>query len=425
MFSARENISDDASGVLMESVLEGMAEYFSVELGQKVKRGMGINADKCYYNGGTVPLGLKLEEAERIMRSNNKPMIKWKFAIDEEKAPIIQKVFEMYIEGHTMADIIRYLNSKGLKTAFGNEFNKNSIRSLLLNKKYVGIYSYNGKETKGGVPAIIDDETWERVQEMMFKNKQAPARARAKTEYLLTTKLFCGHCKEMMTGFSGTSKSGKLHTYYNCTGVKKKICCKKPIKKELIERFVVEHAKAELTDENINEIAQTVYDLAEKEKETSDLKRLNKKLKDNEKAKANLFESLKKCSIDSVRNSIFEELSKMDTERLQIEAEILQEEAQYVKITVADIKYFLNRLKKGNIDDEEYRKRIINVLVYKVFVYDEDATILFTIQNKKYEGKIPSISDIECSLNGNVTLPISDKANIICFIGGFALNIWK
>ncbi len=45
----------------------------------------------------------------------------------------------------------------------------------------------------------------------MNKNKKAPARARAKVDYLLTTKLFCGHCKEMMTGFSGTGKMGKVY----------------------------------------------------------------------------------------------------------------------------------------------------------------------------------------------------------------------
>lgn len=64
VMSARENINDDASGILMESVLEGMAEYFSAELGQKVKRGMKINADNCYYNGGTIPLGFKVIEIE-------------------------------------------------------------------------------------------------------------------------------------------------------------------------------------------------------------------------------------------------------------------------------------------------------------------------------------------------------------------------
>jgi DNA invertase Pin-like site-specific DNA recombinase len=408
VLSARENISDDASGVLMESVLEGMAEYFSVELGQKVKRGMSINADKCYYNGGTIPLGYKLVEADRIIRTNNKPMIKWKYAIDDEKAPIIKKVFEMYIEGNTMADIIRYLNANQLKTAYGNQFNKNSIRTLLLNKKYIGIYEYNGKETKDGIPRIIDDETFERVQEMLIKNKTAPARARAKTEYLLTTKLFCGHCKEMMTGVSGTSKTGKLHTYYCCSNVRKKKCVKKTIQKEIIERFVVEKAKEQLTDENIDFIANIVVELAEKDKENSNLKRLNKLLKDNEKQKNNLFDSLKICELDNVRKSIFEEISKVDMERIGLEKEIIEEESKYVKITVPQVKFFLNHLKKGNIDDESYRKRIINVLVYKVYLYDDDndITIIFTIQDKAFKGKIPSIEVIESSFKGNVALPL-------------------
>ena len=43
-----------------------MAEYYSAELSQKVKRGMQINATKCYYNGGSVPLGLKLETVETL-----------------------------------------------------------------------------------------------------------------------------------------------------------------------------------------------------------------------------------------------------------------------------------------------------------------------------------------------------------------------
>lgn len=416
VLSARENISDDASGVLMESVLEGMAEYFSVELGQKVKRGMSINADKSYYNGGTIPLGFKLIEAERIIRTNNKPMIKRKYAIDEESAPIIKNIFQMYSEGSTMAHIIRYLNSKQLKTAYGNQFNKNSIRTLLLNKKYIGIYEYNGKETKGGVPRIIDDETFERVQEMLIKNKKAPARGRAKTEYLLTTKLFCGHCKEMMTGVSGTSKTGKLHNYYGCAGVRKKTCTKKSIQKELIERFVVEKAKEQLTDENITMIANIVVDLAEKEKDNSNLRKLNKALKDNEKQKSNLLDSLKVCDIDNVRKSIFEEITKMDIAHMEIEKQILEEEEKYVKITVPQVKYFLTQLRKGNINDEAYRKRIINVLVYKIYLYDNDLTIIFTIQDKTYEGRIPDIKDIESSFNGNVTLPIDTYTNPISYI---------
>lgn len=97
-----------------------------------------------------------------------------------------------------MSEIVEYLNEKGIKTSQGNEFNKCSIRTILLNKKYIGVYTYKGKETPNGMPRIIDDETFYKVQDIMQKNQKAPARAKAKVEYILTTKLFCGNCKEMM-----------------------------------------------------------------------------------------------------------------------------------------------------------------------------------------------------------------------------------
>ena len=83
VLSARENITDDASGVLMEAVLEGMAEYYSVELSQKIRRGMGINAGKCLATGGNVALGYKVDENKR-------------FVINEEEASIVKRIFEMY-----------------------------------------------------------------------------------------------------------------------------------------------------------------------------------------------------------------------------------------------------------------------------------------------------------------------------------------
>ena len=406
VFSARENINDDASGILMESVLEGMAEYYSAELGQKVKRGMKINAENCYYNGGTIPLGFKLVDVDsNITDALGRIVKKKKFAIDEDSAPVVKKIFEMYTEGYLMADIIRYLNSKNIKTATGGEFNKNSIRNILLNKRYIGIYTYNGEDTLDGIPRIIDDDTFYKVQEMMVKNKKAPARARAKTEYLLTTKLFCGHCKDMMTGYSGTSKTGKLHNYYMCNNARKKLCNKKAVQKDYIEDLVIQQAREVLTDENIKKIATEIVELANQDKDNSTLRRLNKKLKDNEKQKANLFDSLKICTIDAVKQSIFEELNKMEIERQQIINEIALEESQHIKLTVTEVKFFLVQLRKGNINDIKYRKLLINTLIYQVFLYDDSITIVFNTQNKPYEKKIPRPEVLESSLLGKDALP--------------------
>lgn len=70
VLSAKENIADDASGILIESILEGMAEYYSVELAQKVKRGMDLNAEKFLCTGGNVSLGFKVDKDKlfKLMR---------------------------------------------------------------------------------------------------------------------------------------------------------------------------------------------------------------------------------------------------------------------------------------------------------------------------------------------------------------------
>ena len=230
VLSARENISDDASGILMESVLEGMAEYYSVELGQKIRRGMSINAEKCLSTGGTRLLGYNVDEDK-------------KYNINEEEADIVKRIYRMYLDEKTMADIIRYLNENQLKTSKGNKFTKSSLHNILTNERYKGIHQYNGTKTPGGMPQIIDDATFDDVQVLMAKNKKAPARTKAIEDfYLFTTKLFCGCCNSAITGVSGTSRNGSFHQYYQCVGNKRKSGCnKKNVKKAFIEDRVIEN----------------------------------------------------------------------------------------------------------------------------------------------------------------------------------------
>lgn len=385
VFSAKENISDDASGVLMESVLEGMAEYYSVELSQKVRRGMDINAQKCLSLGGIPTLGYKINKEKR-------------YEIDEPNAIIVRKIFDMYLNGKIMSEIIKYLNDNGIKTSHGNEFNKSSIRRILINKKYIGIYTYKGKDTKDGVPRIIDDNTFYRVQEIMEHNKKAPARAKAKTEYLLTTKLFCGTCKEMMVGICGTSRDGTVHNYYSCNGKRKHICKRKNVRKEFIEDLVVKYAREVLTDENIHKIATETIKLIENEKQNSILKYFERELNEKEKEQINLMNSLKLCNIDSVRQAIFEELEKIDYEIKDIKNSILIENSKNIELSESQIEFFLTQIKNGNIDDIKYKKMLITILIDKIYLYDGNLTIIFNLQNTQNTTiNVPTIDEIECS----------------------------
>jgi len=129
------------------------------------------------YTGSSVPLGYKVVDK--------------KLSIDNETAPIVRRVFEMYLAGHKMTEIIQYLNEIGAKTTQGNQYHKSTIRQILENKKYIGIYKYADIEIPGGVPQIIDDKIFADAQVLLEKNRKAPARLKALEEnYLLTTSLY-------------------------------------------------------------------------------------------------------------------------------------------------------------------------------------------------------------------------------------------
>ena len=368
VISARETITEDASGILMESVLEGMAEYFSAELSQKVKRGMNLNAEKCIYNGGTVPFGFKI--------------VNKKYTIDVETAPYVKKIFEMYADGHTIKEIIDFLNVKNIKTSTGTKFNYNSLHTMLKNKKYIGVYTYGSYEIENGIPRIISNELFYKVQRTTETNKKAPARAKAVEEYLLTTKLFCGHCKDLMVGVSGTSRTKKKFCYYSCNKSRKKLCNKKNVGKEYIEDIVINKCRQLLTDENIELIAQAFIKANENDESTFEIKRLDKEIKRCNKEKSNLLQALKQCDMDDVKQDIFNEIKAINTEIEKMSAEIATIKNNSVAtIDENEVKFFLQGLRKGDVDSKRYRKALVTIFVNAIYLYDDKITYVFNIGN--------------------------------------------
>ena len=384
VLSARENISDDASGVLMEAVLEGMAEYFSKELSQKVKRGMEINAQKCLFTGSGVPLGYKIVEK--------------KFALDEETAPIVNRIFEMYLAGSTMADIIRHLNENSIKTSRGNPYNKNSIRLILTNNRYIGVYKYGGMEISGGVPQIIDDATFADVQLLMAKNKKAPARAKAiEDNYILTTRLFCGLCKSAMTGISGTSHTGAFYQYYQRINNKRKSCKKKTVQKSYIEDLVVNEVRAILTSENIEKFSRAVEVRCEKERNTADLKRINKLIKENETATQNLIKALETGKAADV---ISAQIEKRQLEKVDLETQLAKEKIQSPILKYEQIKFFFEKFAKGDANDINYRRALVDIFINKIYLFDDHIKIYCNAQEGQI--KMPLDEPEKGSSKGNL-----------------------
>ena len=365
VLSAKENITDDASGILVEGVLESMAEYYSAELSQKIQRGMDINGAKYLSTGSNPGFGYTVVDKHIVL--------------DEETAPIAREIFERYAAGETVAEITAWLNARQIKTTKGGAFNKNSLHAMFRNKRYLGIYTYKGVETADAIPRIISDELFEAVQVILNKNKKAPARARAKAEYLLTTKLFCGHCREMMTGYSGTSKTGTVHNYYICNGKKQKTCTKKTARKEYIEDLVIAKCREQLSDSNIVKIAREVAAVCAADYDGSELKRLRSCLKETEKAIDNLLKALE---LGQAADTIAARLSQRTVEKQDLEKQIAIEQQSQIPLSEQDILFFLTALKKGDANDPKYQRMLINVFVVAVYLYDDKITYMLTVGDK-------------------------------------------
>ncbi len=378
VLSAKENITDDASGILIEGVLESMAEYYSAELSQKVKRGIAMSAAKCKYFGGTVALGYKIDSEKN-------------YVIDEEKAPIVRQMFEMLATGSTYADIARYLNERGIKTATGGKWGKNSFQWLFSNRKYIGYYTFQDTEIAGGVPQSIDNELFDEVQRVLARYAAAPSRGKAVEEYILSDKLICGLCGHKMTGVSGTSRNKTMHNYYKCGGTSKSGCRKRAVRKQFIEDEVIaaivgkgteQNSHGILTDEFIEMVAAETYLLIQAERNDSEIKRIENIIADNQAAINNLMQALMHGKI---ANTILAQIEKLENENAELNATIESEKAMQINYTYEDIRKWLEHFRTLDYTKLKNRKALIDTFIYKVVLYDDKIKVLFHLKGGQKE----------------------------------------
>lgn len=382
VISATEAISDGAEGILLESILEGMAEYYSAELSEKIIRGLTENALKCKYNGGTLPLGYVIDSEQY-------------YQLDPLTAPAVLDAFTRYADGSSMQEIADELNLKGVRTYRGNKITINVIARMLHNRKYIGEFKQKDIVKPGGIPAIVTEELFDRVQKRMAANKKAPAKHKAEDEYLLTTKLFCGKCRCYMVGESGTSHSSQVHRYYKCVSVKKRRGCdKKTVKKDWIENLVIEQIKSIVfNDELIESIADAIMELQGQESTTLPL--LRKQYADTQKAIDNMLNAIQQGILTP---STKERLESLEKKKNELSVEIVKEEMAKPAITKDQIVFWLHRFRKLDTKKREHRRRPIDSFVNAVYLYDDRMIITF---NYKDGSKTITLAELEKSALGS------------------------
>lgn len=418
IYYTEQTITDEPEGIILESVLEGMAEYYSENLARGVRRGMRENALQCKTTGGTMLLGYR-RSAEG------------KYEIDPAKAPIVKEIFDLYVNGKTQRQIIDILNEKGYRNNRGAPFKFSALQGLLTNRKYIGIFEYKDIVIENGVPPIIDKKTFDTVQKKLKENRRTTGRAKAPERYLLTTKLFCGHCGAAMIGESGTSRNGKIHNYYKCYERKKnKQCDKLPEKKQWIEKFVVEKTIEEILKPNvIPKIAENVARITQER--NSDVSRLNSLQKEMKQLNTSIRRILDLVEKGIATDDITQRLLELDSEKTNLQKEIDAAEIKLPSISKEKIEFWLTDfLSNGSPDDPEYQQRIIDTLVHKVFVYDTDnggKRIVITYNTSSNITTEVTLSDIpmqaECSDIVGQGVPSQSNPNIFYLPNHFGLII--
>jgi site-specific DNA recombinase len=326
LFSITEQLGNNPEDIILESLLEGMSQYYIANLSRETMKGLMENAHKGLHNGGTPPLGYDVD-----------PITK-QYIINETEAEAVRLIFELYSKGMGYIKLTDEMNSRGFSTKTGRLFRKNSFESILVNEKYKGTYVYNktlqkvnGKRNnrikksedeiiriEGVIPPIISKTLWDAAQTRKELNKHTTNHK--KQNYLLNGLIFCGKCESKLVGNSRIAGRNKTrYITYDCYHRRQtKQCDLKAVNKEYIERLVITEIEKLLQDKDfltsrLDEIKES--NKLKKTKILNEIKALETNLTKVNRETENLIIVIKKGLFSEVLNT---ELQKLDDSKKEI-----------------------------------------------------------------------------------------------------------
>ena len=369
-----EDFEDTAAGRFALRNMMNVNQFYSENLAEDVRRGMEDNASKCMVNN-LPPYGYKKGKDG-------------KFEIDEEKAAVVREIFQRVAAGWSIFDIQSDLNNRGVRTGRGTLWKKQSFGHLLQNDKYVGVYRWSDVVVEGGMPAIVDQETFDRVQTILHTKKKPRGKQRMNDDYLLGGKIFCGHCGSPMTAQAGTSSTGKKFSYYACNRKRYDHACdKKNVPKDAIEKVVVDFILAELLRDDLIEWIVSGYEKAvENVKDETKKHLLQAELAEVNTKLSNIMKAIEAGIFNDMTQQRMQELTE---ERRDLEKAIkLEEKAQEIPGPDA-VRDWLHALRSGDVTDRAYQRKLILTFVDAIYVFDDTIRIRF---NYGKENDVPTFA---------------------------------
>lgn len=439
--SATEPIDNSPAGKMMEAMLEGMAQFYSDNLAQEVKRGMNENAYNGVFNGGTIPFGYK--KVQRINKKTGAVEYSKKgaplsdIAICEHDSEGVRIIFDRLLAGKKHYEIIDELTAKGFRSRTGNKFQDSSLENILRNEKYMGTYTFNKKKTKmefdgrkrqvkndiagdvirvpDGVPAIISKETFEAVQKLMDLRKYKTGRT--VDEYLLIGKIKCGECGDTYRGGRKYNPNKDTHyQYYVCQAPRScrdtgrvfegdERCRNHTVGRTQVEKFVMSEIKELVFNvTNIDGVMEMYNRYISQTTDNNDaiIRRLELQLQDIERKIDIAIDKIMMEEDETMAKKMRDRVTAFEREKddLKNRLEIEHEQKSQVRVSAKDFKRAFEKarelLAKG---DYNSKKRILDMFLNKVVVFNDRIEVYNNILPNFILGALRTDIDIKVIAN--------------------------
>lgn len=399
IISVIEQFTDTPEGQLQQIIQLGVSAYYSANLSREVMKGLKENAYKAIHNGGIAPLGYDVDPDTK------------QYIINEKEAESIRIIFKKFLEGWSYRELADYLNLLGYRTKIGNKFSAtSSFYDILVNAKYKGEYVFGRSLSKpkqkgmkrshrknkdeseiirvpNGLPAIIDENTFEQVQKLLSSRQRSKGAAKAKEVYLVSGIIECGECGSPYHGSSRIGGRNKQkYVSYRCSKRKKieNPCKCKEINRTLLDEFIIKQLFTTILNaQHLQTLHQKVNEkLKQKFSEmNNELPHLEKQLKEVEKKVANIVQAIAIGGLGSVE-TITAELQRLEQQKIVLTNQIQNHQVKQseVNITLDQMKEVLAEAKEYVLkNNDEMMKFILSRFIHKIIVKDEAIEVEYNL----------------------------------------------